>query len=122
MNIAVFLAMSRRGPGGPPARGVSALRSPPRGAAGGGATAPGQPAAPSKYRYMSVPAPFGTIFVAYGPNGPLMVSQANSPAAWGGGAAGAAAPPAGAGAHVGKKRGAAGKPAGRARGGDGLCP
>src|SRR3989304_7078874 len=82
MNIAVFLAMSRRGPGGPPARGVSALRSPPRGAAGGGATAPGQPAAPSKYRYMSVPAPFGTIFVAYGPNGPVMVSQANSPAAF----------------------------------------
>src|SRR3972149_5846726 len=28
------------------------------------------------------PAPFGTIFVAYGPNGPLMVSQANSPAAF----------------------------------------
>ena len=58
------------------------LRYASRVAADGGATAPGQPAAPSKYRYMSVPAPFGTIFVAYGPNGPLMVSQANSPAAF----------------------------------------
>src|SRR3970040_2807970 len=58
------------------------LRYTSRVAADGGATAPGQPAAPSKYRYMSVPAPFGTIFVAYGPNGPLMVIQANSPAAF----------------------------------------
>src|SRR3972149_4314159 len=109
------------------------LRYTSRVAADGGATAPGQPAAPSKYRYMSVPAPFGTIFVAYGPNGPLMVSPANSPAAfergggpgpafWAGGAAGAAAHPARSGAHVRRNRADAGETVGRARGGDGLCP
>src|SRR3972149_7209097 len=58
------------------------LRYTSRVAADGGATAPGQPAAPSKYRYMSVPAPVGTIFAAYGPHGPVLGGRADPPPAF----------------------------------------
>jgi len=47
-----------------------------------GAAAGPQPEVPPKYRYMSLAAPFGTLFVAYGPGGPVMVGQAGSPAAF----------------------------------------
>jgi methylated-DNA-[protein]-cysteine S-methyltransferase len=51
-------------------------------AADGGAATPARPAAPAKYRYTSVPAAFGTLYVAYGAGGPVMVRQSASPAAF----------------------------------------
>ncbi len=51
-------------------------------AADGGATAPLVAAAPPRYRYMNVPASFGTLFAAYGPNGPVMMRQSSSAAAF----------------------------------------
>jgi len=47
---------------------------------GGAASLPG--AEPPRYRYTTLPAPFGPVFVAYGTAGPVLVSQAASPAAF----------------------------------------
>ncbi|MDQ7850993.1 MAG: type II toxin-antitoxin system prevent-host-death family antitoxin [Armatimonadota bacterium] len=52
------------------------------GTGGAGAAAGPQPETPPRYRYMSLAVPFGTIFVAYGPGGPVIVRQASSPAAF----------------------------------------
>lgn len=51
-------------------------------AADGGATVPAPVETTARYRYTSIPAPFGTVFVAYGAAGPVMVAQAATPAAF----------------------------------------
>lgn len=56
------------------------LRYSARVAAEGGATAP--TAAPPRFRYVAIPAPFGTVYVAYGSSGPVLVAQAAAPAAF----------------------------------------
>ncbi len=58
------------------------LRYSARLAADGGSPGPAVTEAPAKFRYLSVPAPFGTVYVAYGTSGPVLVSQAPSPAAF----------------------------------------
>jgi len=56
------------------------LRYSARVAPDGGAVAPA--AAPPRFRYLAIPAPFGMVYVAYGANGPALVAQAASPAAF----------------------------------------
>lgn len=57
------------------------LRYASRVSADGGAASP--PAAEAaRYRYITLPAPFGPVYVAYGASGPALVSQASSPAAF----------------------------------------
>ncbi len=57
------------------------LRYAARASTDGGAAAP-PPAEPPAYHYVTLPAPFGAVFVAYGAAGPVLVSQAASPAAF----------------------------------------
>jgi methylated-DNA-[protein]-cysteine S-methyltransferase len=57
------------------------LRYAARVSADGGAAVPPS-AEPPRYRYLTLPADFGPVFVAYGAAGPALVTQAASPAAF----------------------------------------
>lgn len=58
------------------------LRHTERPSAGGEGTSPSAATAPPRFRYTSILAPFGPVFVAYGPSGPVLAAQAASTTAF----------------------------------------